>query len=114
MMHLIRHEGREQLVSSLEGYEDAEVIERDVPDPPCDTHFCWRRNGEWVVDDAALAAAEENARLSGMTRTELVAEAQKSLLEDLVTAGVVDQAAADGIAVSIQSRVDSAIAAKVG
>jgi hypothetical protein len=104
MMHLIRHEDAEILVTSLEGYEDCEIIEQDVPDPPCDSHWCTRVNGEWIVDEAAKVAAEEQSRLIAMSPVELKAEAQGELLSMLEAAGVLTKAQFDVMSGAIASR----------
>lgn len=74
MMHLIRENGETMLVNSLEGYPDAEVIESNVPDPPCDTHWCRRVKGQWIVEQDAKSEAEENARLAALTPVRMIAE----------------------------------------
>ncbi len=61
------------LVSSMKGHRGCKVIARRVTHPG--HGHAKLVNGKWVEDLEAKAAADEEARLRRMTRTELLEEA---------------------------------------
>jgi hypothetical protein len=67
---LVRSKGSLQLVDSLDGYPNATVLGRNVPDPPSETAR-WE-DGQWIDDEEKKSKAERKARLQAMTREELV------------------------------------------
>lgn len=86
MMYRILHEGREKFVPDLNGYDDAEVLDENVPEPPCDQHWCDWVDGAWVERVAEREEAEEAARLAALTPAAAQAEAVAKAKAELAAA----------------------------
>lgn len=72
-MYLIEQNGERMLVESLKGHKGCKVLVKNAKHP-AHGHAKFE-NGQWLEDLEAKALADEEARLRGMTRSQLIEEA---------------------------------------